>query len=366
MLIGLPPLRLNLRFCDFCRTGEALCGVRVIIAGDIGGTKCNLAAFREAGRELRLLTRQRYATGEHSSFEAILQSFCATIRSELRDSGLDPIRAMGLGVPGTVVDGRLYALNLPWAVERASLASVLHLHLKNVLLLNDLVATAFGLDKLSADDFFPLNQGIGDPHGNKAVIAAGTGLGEAVLYWDGRRHRAAPSEGGSADFAPRDEREVRLLLFLKQHLSRVSCEDIFSGRGFRKLHEFLDPRVIHSTFAERESTSASEITQNAFEKTCPVCVQVLNWWIDAFGAEAGNLALRVLAYGGVFLAGGIAIKILPMLKVSSFCRSFASKGPMTKILSRIPISVILNEDAPLLGAAHRALAVVGSTSGDFL
>jgi glucokinase len=260
--------------------------------------------------------------------------------------------------------GRLFSFNLPWAVESASLAALLRLPSRNVVLLNDLVATAFGLDKLSAADFLPLNRGTGDPHGNKAVIAAGTGLGEAVLYWDGRRHRAAPSEGGSADFAPRNEREVRLLLFLKQHLARVSCEDIFSGRGFRKLHEFLNPKVIHSTFDDPKSASASEITNNAFQGSCEVCVEVLDWWIDAFGAEAGNLALRVLSYGGVFLAGGIAAKILPRLQESSFCRSFAEKGPMTEILSRIPISVILNEDAPVLGAAHRALAVAGTVNND--
>jgi glucokinase len=336
----------------------------MIIAGDIGGTKCQLAAFEERGADLRLIARQRYATGDHSSFEEVLSQFCEELRAH-SPSG-NHIRAAGFGVPGTVVNGRLYAFNLPWAVESASLATALNLPSKHVVLLNDLMATAFGLDKLSPDDFLPLNQGIADPRGNKAVIAAGTGLGEAVLYWDGRRHRAAPSEGGSADFAPRDEREARLLLFLKKNLPRVSCEDIFSGRGFRKLHEFLDPTVIHSTFGERATVSASEITHNAFQGSCSVCVEVLEWWIDAFGAEAGNLALRVLAYGGVFLAGGIAVKILPKLKESSFCRSFANKGPMTEILSRIPISVILNEDTPVLGAAHRALVVAGAASSDSL
>ncbi len=336
----------------------------MIIAGDIGGTKCHLAAFEEHGASLRMVARQRYPTGDYSSFEDVLRHFREDLRAQ--SSSGNHIRAAGFGVPGTVVDGRLYAFNLPWAVDSPSLAGALNLPKKDVVLLNDLVATAFGLDKLLPVDFLALNQGIPDPRGNKAVIAAGTGLGEAVLYWDGQRHRAAPSEGGAADFAPRDEREVRLLLFLKQNLPRVSCEDIFSGKGFRKLHEFIDPTVIHSTFGEPATASASEITHNAFEGICPVCVEVLNWWIDAFGAEAGNLALRVLAYGGVFLAGGIAVKILPKLKESSFCRSFANKGPMTEILSRIPISVILNEDAPVLGAAHRALAVSVTESSDSL
>jgi glucokinase len=327
----------------------------MIIAGDIGGTKCHLAAFEEIGAQLQLVARHRYPTGEYTSFEDVLRHFREDLGMPTATSR--HIRAAGFGVPGTVVDGRLYAFNLPWAVESSALAAALEISRNAVILLNDLVATAFGLAELSPEDFLPLNQGIADPRGNKAVIAAGTGLGEAVLYWDGLRHRAAPSEGGAADFAPRDEREARLLLHLKQSLPRVSCEDIFSGKGFRKLHEFLDPGVTHSTFGEPATVSASEITHKAFDRSCAVCVEVLDWWMDAFGAEAGNLALRVLAYGGVFLAGGIAVKILPKLKESSFCRSFANKGPMTEILSRIPISVILNEDAPVLGAAHRALAV---------
>ncbi len=332
----------------------------MIVAGDVGGTKCNLAAFEEHGKELRLVARQRYATGNYPRFEGMLLQFREDLRKQAPDA--TQIRAAGFGVPGTVVDGRLYSFNLAWAVESASIAAALSLHAEDVVLLNDLVATACGVDKLSPGDFLPLKLGIPDPQGNKAIIAAGTGLGEAVLYWDGQGHRPAPSEGGSADFAPRDERETRLLLFLKQNLPRVSCEDIFSGRGFRKLHEFLDPAVSHSTFGEPAAVSASEITRNAIDGNCPVCVEVLDWWMDAFGAEAGNLALRVLAYGGVFLAGGIAVKILPKLQASSFCRSFANKGPMTEILSRIPISVILNEDAPVLGAAYRALTSAGSAS----
>lgn len=334
----------------------------MIVAGDIGGTKCNLAAFEEQGTNLHLVARQRYATGDYPSFEEVLMHFREDLRKQA--PARNRIRAAGFGVPGTVVNGRLYSLNLAWAVESGSIATALNLHAKDVVLLNDLVATAFGLDKLSPGDFLPLKQGVPDPRGNKAVIAAGTGLGEAVLYWDGQHHRPAPSEGGAADFAPRDERETRLLLFLKQNLPRVSCEDIFSGRGFRKLHEFLDPTVRHPTFGEPATASASEISHNAIDGRCPICVEALDWWIDAFGAEAGNLALRVLAYGGVFLAGGIAVKILPRLKESSFCRSFANKGPMTEILSRIPISVIINEDAPVLGAAYRALAVGGAENGD--
>lgn len=150
----------------------------------------------------------------------------------------------------------------------------------------------------------------------------------------------------------------------KNGMERVSCEEIFSGRGFRKLHEFINPNVIHATFQEEEGASASEITQNALAGACPVCVEVLDWWIEAFGAEAGNLALRVLAYGGVYFAGGIVLKILPKLQKSNFCGAFADKGRLSAILSKIPISVVLNEDAPLLGAAHQAFGTVPSAQTD--
>jgi glucokinase len=179
-----------------------------------------------------------------------------------------------------------------------------------------------------------------------------------MLFWDGRRYLASPSEGGAADFAPRNQREMELLNFLKQQIPRVSCEEIFSGRGFRRIHEFLKPLVRHASFEQDVvSDSAREITQNATAGTCPVCVQTLDLWIDLFGSEAGNLALRVLAYGGVYLAGGIPLKILSRLNRGSFVRSFADKAPLTSVLARIPIFVILNEDAPLLGAAYEALAL---------
>jgi glucokinase len=221
--------------------------------------------------------------------------------------------------------------------------------------MNDLVATARGLQRLAPEDILYLNRGVDHPEDNIAIIAAGTGLGEAVLYFDGRGHRAAPSEGGSADFAPRSDREIAFLTFLKKRLARVSCEELFSGRGFRPIHEFLDPDVRHDSFAGAANESAQEITQNALTGACATCVETLDFWTDAFGAESGNLALRVLAYGGVYLAGGIAVKILPLLQKSTFCTAFADKGPLGPILQNIPIAVVLNEDAPILGAAYAAL-----------
>jgi glucokinase len=329
----------------------------MILAGDIGGTKCNLAVFEEHSSSLQLVFKRRYATSEFSSLEKLIERF---FRECAADSGARPagkICAAGFGVAGALVDGRLVANNIPWELTASALALKLGLDLEQLTLINDLVATAYGLVHLAPEDFLVLNRGTPQFHGNQALMAAGTGLGEAMILWDGRQHRASPSEGGSADFAPRTEREIQLLQFLKKRLARVSCEEMFSGRGFRKLH---DPAVVHPTFEEPEAASASEITQHALAGTCPVCVEVLDWWIDAFGAEAGNLALRVLAYGGVYFAGGIVLKILSKLQQSNFCRSFAEKG-LSSVLSNIPISVVLNEDAPMLGAAHQALGTVSLT-----
>ena len=334
----------------------------MILAGDIGGTKCNLAAFEANGATLRLVFQNRYATRDFSSVEQLVDTFSREAFQQPATATPPGARfaAAGFGVAGTVIEGRLHAINLPWVLDSAALAGKLGLHVEDIVLMNDLVATACGVDKLPPDDFLALNEVASQPNASKALIAAGTGLGEAMLFWDGSRYHASPSEGGAADFAPRTDRETHLLHFLKQRLPRVSCEEVFSGRGFRRVHEFLDPAVRHPSFEEAAADSAREITQNAMAKSCPVCVETLDLWVDAFGSEAGNLALRVLAYGGVYLAGGIALKILPKLKEGSFARSFAAKAPLTSVLARIPIFVILNEDAPLLGAAYEALSVAHS------
>jgi glucokinase len=332
----------------------------MILAGDIGGSKCNLAAFEETGPILRPVFECRYATRDFSSFEQLLGKFSQQVRLHLKGATNGNIRAAGFGVAGTVVEGRLHTINLPWVAEIGSLADSLKLRMDNVVVMNDLVATAWGLEKLSPEDFLVLNEGVPQPHANKALMAAGTGLGEAMLFWGGHGHLAAPSEGGAADFAPRNDREIRLLQYLKQSLPRVSCEEVFSGRGFRKIHEFLNPAVRHLCFEEASADSAKEITQNAMAGLCPVCVDTLDLWVEAFGAEAGNLALRVLAYAGFYLAGGIALKILPKLKEGAFCRSFSDKAPLRPVLARIPVFVVLNEAAPVLGAAYEAFRTVES------
>jgi glucokinase len=327
----------------------------MLIAGDIGGTKSHLVAYDERSGKLSVVARKRYATRDFSSFEALVEAFS----HEARQAGSQTaIAAAGFGVPGTVVDGVLHAAHIPWILDSSALAASLNLPREHIVLMNDLVATARGLQKLDSKDLYYLNRGVDHHEENIAIIAAGTGLGEAVLYWDGRGHRAAPSEGGSADFAPRSDREIAFLTFLKKRLARVSCEELFSGRGFRPIHEFLSPDMRHDSFAKAAGESAQEITGNALSGSCPICMETLDFWTDAFGAESGNLALRVLAYGGVYLAGGIALKILPLLQKSTFCTAFADKGQLAPLLANIPIAVVLNEDAPLLGAAHSALTVL--------
>ncbi|HEV3206235.1 MAG TPA: glucokinase [Terriglobales bacterium] len=334
----------------------------MILAGDIGGTKCNLAIFREADADsLQPIFERRYSTRDFSRFEDVIEQF----RRQAAEAGVSPagerIRGAGFGVAGAVVEGRLHANNLPWALNLPELARRLEVSPENIVLLNDVVATAWGLDRLPAEDLAPLNQGVLQPNATRALMAVGTGLGEALLVWDGRQYRVFPSEGGLADFAPRTEREIQLLIHLKKRLPNVCCEDVLSGRGIRAIHEFLDPNVRHPSFDGSGADPAREITEQASAQTCPVCVTTLDLWTEAYGSAAGNLALQALALGGVYVAGGIAPKILAKLKDGTFFRAFCDKTKLSPVLARIPIYVVLNENAPVWGAAYRALAAAHSS-----
>ena len=326
----------------------------MILAGDVGGTKCNLGLFAKDGSCLRSVFQLRLSTRDYSGFEDLIGDFLQRAQS-LDESACPPkIEAAGFGLAGVVVDGSLHAENLPWVLDGAAIARMLHLN--KVELLNDLAATALSLEHLSSSDCAILNEGVPQPHATKAVIAAGTGLGEATLYWDGQQYRVAPSEGGQAEFAPRGEREIQLLSHLNKHLPQVSCEDIISGRGFRRIHEFLNPSLRHASFDSPEGDSAREITRGALEQSCPVCVESLTLWIETYGAEAGNMALRTVAFGGVYVAGGIAPKILSKLCDGTFFRAFCGKSKFAEVLARVPLSVVVNEDAPVWGAAYQALS----------
>ncbi|MGH9504706.1 MAG: glucokinase [Terriglobales bacterium] len=329
----------------------------MILAGDIGGTKCNLAMLREGeGGTLQPVFQRRYSTHDFSRFEDVIELFRRQAREDAGDAAVDRINAAGFGVAGTLVEGNLHANNLPWTLNPSLLATQLGVNPKNIVLLNDVLATAWSLDKLPASDFAALNPGVAPPNGTRALIAVGTGLGETFLFWDGSQSRMFPSEGGLASFAPRTDREIQLLIHLKKRLPHVSCEDVLSGRGIRAIHEFLDPAVRHPSFDGSGADPAREITEQACAGVCQVCVATLDLWTEAYGSEAGNLAVRALAFGGVYLAGGIAPKILPKLKDGTFFRAFCDKTLLSPVLARVPIYVVLNEDAPTWGAAYQALA----------
>jgi len=332
----------------------------MILAGDVGGTKCSLGLFTKSGPSLRSVVQLRFKTRDYSGFEDLITDFLDRAADSNRSVREQGIEAAGFGLAGVVVDGALHAGNLPWVLNGVALAEKLHLN--KVVLINDLTATAMSLDRLASNDFAIVNPGTPEDKATKAVIAAGTGLGEAILFWDGQQYRVAPSEGGQADFAPRTDLEIQLLTHLNKHLPHVSCEEIISGRGFRKIHEFLQPSLRHPSFDAAEGDAAREITEQGLAQSCPVCVETLTLWTEAYGAEAGNLALRTLALGGVYVAGGIAPKILAKMRDGTFWRAFCGKSKFASVLARIPISVVTNEDAPVWGAAYQALSSANSKS----
>lgn len=322
----------------------------LILAGDIGGTTARLALFRADTGELREVAREIFTSREHSSFAALVQAFLARHRQH-------PERAC-FGIAGPVRNGRVLAPNLPWPVDSAELSGLPQL--KRLALINDLQANAYGLPLLGPGDFVELNAGVPDPTGTIAVIAAGTGLGETIAVWDGVRHRPIAGEGGHADFAPRNELEVELLFHLQVEFGRVSYERILSGPGLVNIYRYLrdrwhlsgDPAVVAALGGDG---AAAAITRAAMDNRCRLCSQTLDLFVSLYGAEAGNLALRALATGGVYLGGGIAPKIVGSLLTPPFMQAFTAKGRLASLLETIPVRVILNEHTALLGAGRYAL-----------
>ncbi len=325
----------------------------VILAGDVGGTKCNLALFAEKDGKLALVFRERFASKAFARFDLIVQEFIRQAQPHLAG---ERIEAAGFGIAGPVINDTVRATNLPWIVEAENLRR--ELRIEHIILVNDLGAWGYSLEYLPPQDFLVLNPGKPEPGGTRAMIAAGTGLGESILVWNKGRYHVVASEGGHADFAPHSEQQIELLRFMRRRHPQVSWELILSGRGFRTLHEFLAPSVKHPSFDDPDADPAPEITRNALNRSCPVCRDTLDLWTAIYGSEAGNLALKVLALGGVYVAGGIAIKILEKMKDDTFFHAFKDKWKFEGMLANIPVSVILNESAPLIGAAYEALAAL--------
>lgn len=321
----------------------------LILAGDIGGTSTRLAYFDSAGDMLVPLVEERFPSREAGSLLEIVGRFAAK-------QGLAAERAC-FGIAGPVRHGRVRTPNLPWSVDAGELSQALNL--PAVLLINDLEANAYGIDLLGPDDLLVLNQGVPDPTGTIAVVSAGTGLGEALAYWNGSAHQPLSSEGGHADFAPRNELETELLLFLRAEHGRVSTERVVSGPGLRNIYRFLhDARHLPETpavaEAMRQGDPSAAITRAALSGECPLCGQTLDMFVSLYGAEAGNVALRSMATGGVYLGGGIAPKIIERLKGPGFMLAFTAKGRLSPLLENIPVRVILNDRTALLGAGRCA------------
>jgi glucokinase len=316
----------------------------MILAGDIGGTKSNMGLFDVRDGRLVRTAFKRYSSHEHAGLQEITKDF-------LRENPAT-ITAASFGVAGPVVNNRVHGTNMPWIVDGATVAAFLGLG--RVRVLNDLEATAFGVGVLPPEDLAVLYEGVPVRQGTCVVIAAGTGLGEAVLFWDGKQHLAIGTEGGHADFAPHTPQQADLWKYLRAHNEYVSAEILLSGRGFRNVHEFLDPTVRHPGFDDHTKDPAPLITQLGLSGECPVCAATLDLWTEIYGSEAGNFAVRALARGGVYVAGGIAVKVLPKLKDGRFVAAARDKEKMKDFLATVPIYVVLNEECPLLGAAYVA------------
>ncbi len=321
----------------------------MILAGDIGGTKTNLAAFNVASGELELVVKESYPSREHATLEEIVAAFLAKHTLKIDHAGF--------GIAGPVRAGRVEATNLAWVVKDRVLAK--EIGIEAVQLINDLEATAYGIATRAGKNQVVLN--VGDPQatGNLAVIAAGTGLGEAGAHWDGARFRPFACEGGHSDFAARNTLEVELFTYLQKKFGHVAWERVLSGPGLVNVYEFLrdsgrGQETPELTEQMREQDPAAVISQAALSKSCQLCVDAVELFISLYGAEAGNLALKVMATGGVYIGGGIAPHLIERLQTGSFIEAFAAKGRMEPLMRSMPVRVLLDPETALWGAAYAA------------
>jgi glucokinase len=324
----------------------------VILAGDVGGTKTVVAVYERADQGP--LREARYASRDHDSLESVVERFLAEEAPEARGK----LASACFGAAGPVVDGRIKTTNLPWMLTEEEIAR--SLGVRRAKLLNDLEAAAYGMLFLPDEQFEVLNPGRRPRgRGNLAVLAAGTGLGEGFLFWDGERHHPVGSEGSHGDFAPRDEEEIELLRWLQAEHGHASWERVLSGRGTVDLYRFLRQRSgePEPEWLARELAAgdpAAVVSQAGLEERDPVCVRTLERFASIYGGEAGNLALQYVALGGVVVGGGIAPKILPALRSGAFMQAFLDKGRFSDLLAGIHVAVALEPKAPIIGAAHYA------------
>lgn len=318
----------------------------MILAGDVGGTKVVLALFEDVASRKKIKI-QKFASKDFGNFGDIVKAFLP------KDLKVD---CACFGVAGPIQENKCHATNLPWMIDGKEMEK--SLNISKVHLINDLEANAWGVFALKEDEFHVLNLGV-PKKGNRALISAGTGLGEAGFYFNGKNHFPFASEGGHADFSPDDEEEVELWRYFKNKFGHASFERFLSGSGIENIYRFFvenKKEKEKEEIRERMKTEdpAQVISENALQKKCPTCVKTLDRFVSIYGGEAGNLALKFLALGGVYVGGGIAPKILEALKSGLFMRSFMDKGRFKPLLSEIQVKVILNPETALLGAAEFA------------
>jgi glucokinase len=317
-----------------------------VLSGDIGGTKTRLAVFDVAGTHLDSVVERSYPSRNYASLNDIIEDFLG--------AGDTLPAAACFGIAGPVRDNVVDVTNLPWRISAAEIAA--RFQLRRVALLNDLEANAWGLRALGEEDFHTLNAGVENPAGNAAIIAAGTGLGEAGLYREGERYRPFATEGGHTDFSPGSELEIELLRFLMARYGHVSWERVVSGPGLVNIHDFLVHYRKHAVAGwlrddMQGGDPAAAISRAAQSGSDALCVEALELFVRLYGVEAGNLALKMMASGGLYVGGGIAPKILEQLGGGAFLAGFRDKGRMQGLLEHMPVRVILNDRTALYGPA---------------
>ncbi len=320
----------------------------MILAGDVGGTKVVLALFEDL-KTRKKVKEQKFASKDYANFNDIVNTFLP------KDISID---CACFGIAGPIVNNRCHATNLPWVIDGSELQALLKT--SSVFLINDLEANAWGTFVLEEHEFCILNQGT-EKAGNRALISAGTGLGEAGFYFDGKNHHPFPSEGGHADFAPNTEEEIEIWRYFKTKFEHVSFERLLCGHGIGTLYQFFIevkkmPQLPDVKERMQKEDPAQVISEFGVSKKCPTCVKTLETFVSIYGEEAGNLALKFLSLGGIFIGGGIAPKILEVLKNGLFMKAFIDKGRFKTLLSEIRVQVILNPETALLGAARHAIS----------
>lgn len=343
----------------------------MILAGDIGGTKTNLGLFEWKTARVEPIRLESFHSADYSSLDDILKEFLTPpkpptpidqLESEPAPEPAVPsepvkIDAACFGVAGPVINNHCHTTNLPWVVDGPSIGK--QFDIPHVRLLNDLEAMAHGLLLLRPDEFEVLNAGTPPPYKQAlALIAAGTGLGEAILFWNGTKFQPVSSEGGHADFAPNNDNEIELLRYLRGHYLHVSYERVLSGPGLQAIYEYLrDSKKNEPTWLSEQikaGNPAAVISEAGLKGQAEIAKQTLDLFASIYGAEAGNLALKAMSLDGVYLGGGIAPKLIAKLKDGSFMKAFTNKGRYKRLMSSIPVKVIMNQQTPLLGAASVA------------